>query len=132
QLHADRGGEMEDDVAALDQLFDHVAVAHGARGPVETGIAGDPREVVERSGGQVVDDEDFVTTGDAGIGEMRADETRSASYEDSHQSSREIAIEAEYSGDEALFRVRAFNVIAAAFGELTAQSLVAQKMGETC
>ena len=74
QLHADRGREMEDDVAAIDQLGQQRLVRDGVDGVVELGVRLEVRDVVDRAGGQVVEDEDLVAAIEQRFGQMRPDE----------------------------------------------------------
>ena len=81
QLDADGGGEMDDDVAAIDELGEHRLVRDGVDGVVELRVRLEVRDVVDRSGRQIVEREDFVAALEQRLGQMRADEARAARYQ---------------------------------------------------
>ena len=70
---------MEDDVALVDEIAENALVVHGVDGAVEARVREEVTDVVEASGGEVVDDKDFVTASDTRVGEVRADKARSSS-----------------------------------------------------
>ena len=72
---------MEDDVAVVDQLGEHRLVADRVDRVVEARVFGELLDVVDAAGREIVDDEDLVAARDAGVGEMRADESRAAGDE---------------------------------------------------
>ena len=60
QLDADRRGQVEDDVAAVDHLGEQRLVGHRVDGVGEAGRALQMRDVVDRAGRQVVEDQHLV------------------------------------------------------------------------
>ena len=73
QLDADRGGEMEDHVAAIDQLREQRLVGDRVDEVLEAGPPFEMRDVVDRSGRQVVEDQHLVALRRAAL---RRDGTR--------------------------------------------------------
>ena len=74
QLHADRRGQVEDDVAAVDHLGQQRFVGHRVDGVREAGVALQMADVVDRAGGQVVEHRHFVAVAQQPFGEVRSDE----------------------------------------------------------
>ena len=60
QLDADRRGEVKDDVAAIDELGEQRLVVDRVDEVLEPGASLQVRDVVDRSGRQVVEDQDLV------------------------------------------------------------------------
>src|SRR5262249_51411025 len=86
QLDADRGGEMEDDIAAIDQLGEQRLVVHRVDEVLEAGAPFQVRDIVDRSGREVVEDEDLVALLEQRIGEMGPDEAGAPGDQCTHAS----------------------------------------------
>ena len=84
QLDADGGGEMKHDVAAIDQLREQRLVVHGVDEILEARPALQMADVVDRSGGQVVEDQHVVSLLEQRFGEMGSDEAGPACDQRSH------------------------------------------------
>ena len=84
QLDADGGGEMKDHVAAIDELGEQTLVVDGVDEVLEPGTSLEMRDVVERPGRQVVEDQDLVALREQGVGEVGADEPGSAGNQGTH------------------------------------------------
>ncbi len=84
QFDADRGGEMEHHVAAIDQLRQQRLVGHRVDEVFEPGPPFQMGDVVDRSGGQVVQDLHLVALIEQRFGEMGPDESGPASDQRSH------------------------------------------------
>ena len=79
QLHADGGGEMEDDVVAIDQLGEQRLVDDRVDRVVELRRSAlRCVDVVDRAGGEVVEDVDLMAAVEQRFRQMRADEARAA------------------------------------------------------
>ena len=70
QLHADGGGEVKHHVAAIDQLSEQRLVVHRVDEIFEAGPSFEVRDVFERPGRQVVQNQDAVSLGQQRLGEM--------------------------------------------------------------
>jgi len=84
ELHADRGRQMHDDVAAVDQLGKHRLVRNRVDRVMETGVTLQVNDVVDRSRRQIVEDEHFVAAFEQRLGQMASDEARAARDENPH------------------------------------------------
>ena len=84
QLDADGGGEMEDDIAAIDQLREQRLVLDGVDEVLESRAPFQVRNVIDRPGREVVEDEDLVPELEQPFGEVRPDEAGAAGNERSH------------------------------------------------
>src|SRR5207344_3323268 len=84
QLDADRGGEVEHHVAVIDQLREQRLVGHRVDEVLEPGPPLQMGDVVDRSGGQVVEDLYLMSLIEQRFGEMGPDEPGPASYQRSH------------------------------------------------
>ena len=84
QLDADRGGEVEDDVASIDQLGEQSLVVDRVDEVLEPGPPLEMRDVVDRTGRQVVEDQDLVALREQGVGEVGADKPGSAGDQGTH------------------------------------------------
>src|SRR5262245_65108619 len=84
QLDTDGGGEMKDHVAAIDELGEQPLVVDGVDEVLEAVPSLEMRDVVDRSGRQVVEDQDVVALCEQGGGGMGADEPGSASNQGTH------------------------------------------------
>lgn len=82
ELHADRGGQVEDQAAFADQPVHDDLVGDGFDGEVETGIISQVGDVFEAPGGEVVDDGDAVAALEQGLSQVTADETGTPGDED--------------------------------------------------
>ena len=78
QPHADRRGEVVDDVALVDELVDDRPVQHRVDDEVEVRAVAEMLDVVERSGREVVEHPDLVAFVEQQLGEVRADEAGAA------------------------------------------------------
>jgi hypothetical protein len=78
QFHADRGREMEHDIAAIDELGEQRFVLHRVDEVLEAVAALEMGDVVERSGREVVEDEDMMSLIEKRVGKMGTDEAGSA------------------------------------------------------
>jgi hypothetical protein len=65
---------MDDHVRAVDQLGQDRRVAHRFDRVVEAGVLFEVLDVLDASGGEVIDDADFVAALQICLGQMRADE----------------------------------------------------------
>ncbi len=74
QPHADRRGEVIDDVAAVHELVHDRRLEHGVDDEVEVAALAQVCDVPLGAGGQVVEDEDLPAVGEQELREMRADE----------------------------------------------------------
>jgi len=81
QPHADRGGEVVHDVAAVDELVDDRRLQHRVDHEVEVAALAQVRDVSLRAGGEVVEDADFAARGGEGARDVRADEAGAAGDE---------------------------------------------------
>ncbi len=84
QLHANGGGEMEHDVAAVDELGEQPLVVDRVDEVLEPRPAFEMRDVVDRAGRQVVENQDVVALLQQHFGKMGADEPGSAGYQCTH------------------------------------------------
>src|SRR5581483_6410227 len=75
---------MKDNVAAIDQFGEERFVVDRVDEVLEPGSPFQVRDVVERTGGQVVEHQDFVSLGEQSFGQMGADEAGSASNQRAH------------------------------------------------
>ena len=78
ELDADGRGEVEDDVALVDQLGHDGLVVYAVDGVVEARVRLEVRDVFDAAGREVVEDVDLVAALEVGVGEVRADEARPA------------------------------------------------------
>ena len=95
QLHADGGREVEDDVAAIDELGQQRLVRDRVdRCSRNPGAALEVRDVVDRPGRQVVEDEHLVAAVEQRVGQVRSDEAGAAGEQCFHrrQSSQTMAL----------------------------------------
>ena len=67
QLDADGGGEMKHDVAAIDQLGEQRLVVDRVDEVLESGAPFQVRDVVDRAGRQVVEDQHLMAVGRAAL-----------------------------------------------------------------
>src|SRR5262249_6471475 len=74
QLPSDGGGEMKDDVAAVDELRQERLVVHRVDEGLEPGASLEVRDVVDRTGREGVENEDLVAVVQQRLGQMGADE----------------------------------------------------------
>ena len=81
QPHADGGGEVVDDVAAVDELVDGGRVQHRVDDEVEARPVAQVRDVLERAGREVVQHPHLDALVEQELGEVRADEPGSAGHE---------------------------------------------------
>ena len=84
QLDADGGGQVHDDVRAIDELGEHRFVGDGVDRVVKFGVRLEMGDVVDRPGREVVEGVDLVAAREERLGQVRADEARAAGYEDAH------------------------------------------------
>ena len=78
QPHADRGGEVVDDVALVDELADDRRRQHRVDDEVEARPVAQLLDVAMSSCREVVEDEDLLSLLEQLLGQMRADEARTA------------------------------------------------------
>ena len=88
QPHADRCREVVDDVAAVDELVHDGRREHRVDDEMEPRPVAEMGDVVERAGGEVVEDPDLVLLVEEELGEVRADESCAAGDEYLHERSR--------------------------------------------
>ena len=89
QLHADRRGEVEDDVRPPDQRVDQLGVEHRAVHELHPARTGDQLgQPLGRAGGQVVEDDHPVAALGQPAGEPAADEAGATGDEGVHSTSR--------------------------------------------
>src|SRR5262249_4586350 len=79
-------------VAPLHQLAHQLLVARRADGVAESRPADEMGEVLDRAGGQVIEDRDLMTTVEKRLGEVRSDESCAARDECTHQISSRISL----------------------------------------
>ena len=84
QFDADRGGEVEDDVGAIDPARRAAARCRPCRSCRGSRARLEMRDVVDRAGRQVVEHLDLVAALRAALGEVRADEARAAGDQGFH------------------------------------------------
>ena len=84
QLDADGRGQMKDDVAAIDHLGQQRLVGHRVDDVRESRMVFQVRDVVDRAGREVVEDEHLVAVGQQPLGEMRSDEAGAAGNQRDH------------------------------------------------
>ena len=84
QPDADGRREVENHIARVDQPSDLLLVTDRVDGQVKSRIAGKVIDVGKAARGQIVENEDFVTSGNADVGQMRPYETSPAGDENPH------------------------------------------------
>ena len=84
QLHADGRREMKDHVAAIDEFGEERLVVDRVDEVLEAGAALEVGDVVDRSGRQVVENQDLVPLLEQRIRQMGSDEPRAAGDQRSH------------------------------------------------
>ena len=82
--HADRGGQVHGDVAAVHQLGHEGSVGHAADAVVEVVVADQSLEVRHLARREIVEHEHAVAALDEAVGEVRSDEPGTAGDEDLH------------------------------------------------
>ena len=85
QPHADRRGEVVDDVALVDELVDDRAREHRVHREVEVAALHQVLDVPARAGREVVEDEDLLSVREQQLGEVRADEAGPARDQRLHE-----------------------------------------------
>ena len=85
QLDADRGRQVDHDVGAVDELGEQRLVLDAVDRVVEAGLPLEVRDVVDRSGRQVVEDEDLVAALEERLAQVRPDESGSAGNQHTHR-----------------------------------------------
>ncbi len=75
---------MKDGIGAVDHFGDEMVVEDGVDCVVEAGPALEMGDVVDRPGGQIVQDEHLVPCLEQGFSQMRADEPGAACNQNSH------------------------------------------------
>ena len=78
QFDSDRGGEVKDDVALIDQFGGDRLVVHVLDRVMETWMFFQMANVFNAASGKVVNDKNFVAALKIRVGKMRADEARAA------------------------------------------------------
>src|SRR5262249_43493702 len=84
QLHADRGGEMKDDLALIDELRQQRLVRDRVDDIREPLVGLEMGDVVDRAGRQVVDDGNIMPVLQQAFRQMRADEARASCDQSFH------------------------------------------------
>ena len=78
QFDPDRGGEVKDYIALIDQFGGDRLVVHALDGVVKTRVIFQVANVFNAARGKIVDDINFVAALKIRVGKMRADEARAA------------------------------------------------------
>ncbi len=84
QLHADGCGEMKDDVAAVDHLGEQRFVGHRVDGVREARCLFEMADVVDGTGGQVVEHRHLVSVAQQSFGEVGSDEPGASGNQSFH------------------------------------------------
>ena len=87
QLHAHRGGKMENHVVAVDQLREQRLVREGIDHVLEFRVDLQMADVADGPGRQVVDDVDLVARIQQCLGQVRPDKARASCNQRSHDAS---------------------------------------------
>src|SRR5215211_6444631 len=84
EAHANGGGEMNDRITACDKCRHNLRVRRGADDTLEAVITVEMRDVIRRSAGEIVDDDDIVPASDHPVGKVGSNEPGPASDQYSH------------------------------------------------
>jgi hypothetical protein len=82
QPRADRGREVEHRVDLVDELVHHRAMQDAVDDEMERGVVAQVLDVLERAGGEIVQDPHLLAVVEEELAEVRADEARTARDED--------------------------------------------------
>ena len=75
QLHADRGRQVDDDIGLRSQSVEHDLITETGSCEVEPGMIEHVLDVLQAAGGEVVESEHAVSTGQKRMDKMGADES---------------------------------------------------------
>ena len=78
ELDADRGGEMEDDIALFNQQVHRAGISHGVADELKVRVVLNGCDVVDGAGAEVIDDGDLVPGGQIPFRQVRSDKARPA------------------------------------------------------
>ena len=91
QSHADRGGEVHDDVGLVDQVANDAALGDRADRALEARVRVQVLDVLDAARGEIVEHVHTVPARDQQVAEVRADEAGSTRDQEAHQRARSAA-----------------------------------------